>query len=94
MESEESIFHLNAFFTGHVQGVGFRYSTYQIAKGFEVTGFVKNLLDGRVELDVEGDMEECRQFLRTIEDELDSYIRKTESHEDRRPKSYDQFVIS
>ncbi|MEM9159391.1 MAG: acylphosphatase [Verrucomicrobiota bacterium] len=94
MESEESTFHLNAFFSGHVQGVGFRYSTYQIAKGYEVTGWVKNLMDGRVELDVEGEKQECLQFLRNIEDELDTYIRKTESKEGARGKTYDKFIIA
>ena len=49
------------WFTGSVQGVGFRYSTRQIAKTFEVCGCVKNLADGRVELIAEGVPEELRQ---------------------------------
>src|SRR5215813_12067767 len=40
------------FFTGRVQGVGFRYQTLQLAKGFEVSGWVMNLPDGRVQLEV------------------------------------------
>jgi acylphosphatase len=35
-------------YSGHVQGVGFRYTTRSIARGYEVTGFVQNLEDGRV----------------------------------------------
>ena len=37
-------------FHGRVQGVGFRYTTHRIARGFPVTGFVRNLTDGTVEL--------------------------------------------
>ncbi len=39
-----------AFYSGKVQGVGFRYAVKRIASGFEVIGWVKNLPDGRVEL--------------------------------------------
>ena len=94
MSSRESIFHLKAYFSGHVQGVGFRYTVYQLAKGYEVTGFVKNLLDGRVELDVEGEENECRAFLKNVEEEMDSYIRKTEASSDRRDPTYSSFVIA
>ncbi len=52
-----------AFYTGRVQGVGFRYSTKQIAMGFDVTGWVRNLVDGRVELQVRGDADEVEDFL-------------------------------
>lgn len=88
------VFHLHVFFSGHVQGVGFRYSTLQIAKGYEVTGSVKNLSDGRVELSVEGEEKECRQFLAAIEDELEAFIRKTETRESLGPKRSSQFVIA
>ena len=74
MESEEDVFHLMVHFTGHVQGVGLRYSIKQIARGFEVTGYVKNLADGRLELDIEGDQNECCRFLREVESELDNFI--------------------
>jgi acylphosphatase len=42
------------YFSGRVQGVGFRYAAQQIAEGLPVTGYVRNLPDGRVELVVEG----------------------------------------
>ena len=67
-----------AFFHGRVQGVGFRYTTLQVAKGFDVAGWVRNLPDGRVELQVEGDPAEIDAFIRAIEETMDGYIRKTE----------------
>ena len=67
------------FYTGRVQGVGFRYSARDVACGFEVTGFVRNLPDGRVELVAEGEEAETQAFLAAIHDsQLGNYIR----HED------------
>ena len=51
------------FYEGRVQGVGFRYATKQVAMGFDVTGWVQNLPDGRVEVQVMGDEEEVEEFL-------------------------------
>ena len=42
-------------FSGHVQGVGFRYTVADVAEDFDVRGYVRNLPDGRVELVAEGD---------------------------------------
>ena len=66
------------FFSGHVQGVGFRQQVYQLAKGFECTGWVKNLSDGRVELYLEGESENVRSFIDIILDELDVFIKTSE----------------
>lgn len=55
-------------FSGRVQGVGFRYSTKQLAKGFDLTGWVKNLPDGRVELQLMGEEEELDDFLAELHD--------------------------
>ena len=55
-------------FAGRVQGVGFRYSTKNLAKGFDVLGWVKNLPDGRVELQIQGDVEELDEFLQELQD--------------------------
>ena len=65
------------FYEGNVQGVGFRYTVRQIAKGFDITGFVRNLRDGRVELMALGEADEVRSFLEAIgQSELRAHIKK------------------
>jgi acylphosphatase len=59
---------LHVFYSGQVQGVGFRYTVRTVAQGFEVTGLVRNLLDGRVELVAEGAREELEAFRQAIGD--------------------------
>ena len=71
---------LQVLFSGHVQGIGFRYTVKQTALGFEVTGWVKNLADGRVELLVEGEREELEAFQAAIpEAGLCRFIRETQA---------------
>ena len=70
----------HVFYEGHVQGVGFRYTVRQLAKGYDVTGWVRNLPDGRVELLAGGEPEEVNAFLQAIaESELESLIRHVQS---------------
>lgn len=70
---------LQVYYSGNVQGVGFRYSVRTLASGFDVTGTVRNLTDGRVELLAEGSREELKAFQQAIrESELGHFIRKEE----------------
>lgn len=62
------------FFSGHVQGVGFRFVTRQIAASFEVKGYVRNLSDGRVELVVEGEKREIDELLSRIREKMQGYV--------------------
>lgn len=61
-------------FSGRVQGVGFRYTTLRISKEFDVTGFVRNLTDGRVELIAEGSSSELSGFVDKIKNVMQDYI--------------------
>jgi acylphosphatase len=56
-------------FEGRVQGVGFRYTVKDIARGFDVCGWVKNLPDGSVELQAMGEPGELDDFIREITEE-------------------------
>jgi acylphosphatase len=56
-------------FQGRVQGVGFRYTVKDLARGFDVCGSVKNLPDGSVELQVMGEADEVTYFLHEITEE-------------------------
>jgi len=70
---------LHVFFTGRVQGVGFRHSVRTLATGFEATGMVRNLPDGRVEFTAEGEPSELEAFLQAIrESEVGRFIRHEE----------------
>lgn len=57
---------LRAIFTGKVQGVGFRATVHKIAQKYPVTGWVRNLPDGTVELTAEGEKSVLEMFLKSI----------------------------
>ncbi len=65
---------MHVVFSGHVQGVGFRQTTTQIAKSFPVVGWVKNLPSGNVELVAQGSKSACSDFLAAIRDRMFEYI--------------------
>ena len=81
------------WFSGHVQGVGFRYTCRQIATEFEVSGTVQNLMDGRVHLVVEAEESELTPFVDEIADQMRSYIQEVERSEFAEPKGLQGFII-
>jgi acylphosphatase len=70
--------HATVYFSGRVQGVGFRYATLQVAKEFDVAGFVRNLVDGRVHLEAEGEFAEVARFIDAVNDRMHGYVKNTE----------------
>lgn len=71
----------HVFYEGRVQGVGFRYTVRQLAKGYDVIGWVRNLPDGRVELLAGGQPEEVDGFVEAIsQSELAGFIKNQQVH--------------
>jgi acylphosphatase len=69
---------IHVFFSGYVQGVGFRYTARRIAHSLNLVGWVKNCYDGRVELVAEGDEHLLSQMLNDINRNFEEYIRNSE----------------
>lgn len=65
-------------YAGRVQGVGFRYTACRVAQGYEVTGYVRNLPDGRVELLAEGEEQTVAAFLDALAAAMAGHIRDTQ----------------
>jgi acylphosphatase len=59
---------MTVLYSGQVQGVGFRYTAKSVATGFDLTGTIRNLADGRVELIAEGDRKELEAFRAALKD--------------------------
>jgi acylphosphatase len=87
------VHHESVFFSGHVQGVGFRYTVLQVAREFDVAGYVSNLADGRVQLEAEGTKDDVAGFVSAVEDRMHGYIRKTERSGRTRPPQFRGFTI-
>jgi acylphosphatase len=70
-----SVENRRVIYTGRVQGVGFRATTRRLASGFHVTGYVRNLPDGSVEVAMSGEPDEMDRFLDAIGREFGAKIR-------------------
>lgn len=63
-------------FEGHVQGVGFRFTTVRVARRFEAAGYVRNLPDGRVQLVAEGEKDQLDGLVEGVKAAMGGHIRK------------------
>ncbi len=85
---------LHVYFSGRVQGVGFRYTTKQISDRFAVSGWVRNLPDGRVELLAEGPEIELSGFLAAVRERMDRFIKSAEIEWGQASGLYSLFEIA
>lgn len=85
--------HYRVFFSGNVQGVGFRYAARSLADKHGIYGWVANLGDGRVELDIEGKTSDLNNFLSELKEEFKEYIKNIENEELARNNEYEDFSI-
>ena len=80
-------------YSGHVQGVGFRYTAMNFALNFDVRGYVRNLPDGRVELVAEGAPSELDAFLDAVQDRMGSFIRKVDVNDAPATGEFPEFSL-
>ena len=81
-------------FKGRVQGVGFRYTAQRIASLSQMTGFVRNLPDGSVEMLAQGTQKEIENCIKDIEESFGGYIRETKINEIPPDPRYTNFQIT
>lgn len=85
--------HREVWYSGHVQGVGFRAQVLGLARGFDVTGYIQNLTDGRVYLHAEGAETEVDAFTVEIIKSLDGHIRQVEERTFAGLRTSSTFII-
>ncbi len=81
-------------FIGNVQGVGFRYNALVFARRIRLTGFVRNLPDGSVEMLAQGPEEDIQACIDEIKQYFDGYIRQTQVQEVPFNPRYKDFAIT
>lgn len=81
-------------FAGRVQGVGFRFTAFNIANRYELTGYVCNMPDGTVEMFAQGPAETIDDCVRDIGEEFGRYIRETRIEEAPLDPQYKDFKIT
>ena len=80
-------------YAGRVQGVGFRFTAQRVAAGYDVTGYVRNLPDGRVEMIIEGDPDQVEVALDDLADRMAGYIRQTQIDQSPATGEFDDFGV-
>lgn len=84
---------IHAYYSGRVQGVGFRFTAEDIAVQLEVSGWVKNLGDGRVEITAEAEEEVLNDFLARLKQYFSEYIRSVDIRWSPATGEFKEFAI-
>jgi len=82
------------YFSGDVQGVGFRYTTRFVASRFDVSGFVRNLHDGRVELVAEGSPGELDRLQHAVCEAMGRHITALDASDAPATGEFDSFRVA
>ncbi len=80
-------------FNGAVQGVGFRFTARAVAQRYAVTGYVRNLMDGRVEMVVSGKRKEVLAYLDALRKSMGNYIAAESGRWMETPEQFETFDI-
>ena len=84
---------VHVFYSGSVQGVGFRYTARGITSRFGISGWVRNLYDGRVELEAEAEEEDLKKSLDAISAAFKGYIRNADMEWSEAAGEFTEFKI-
>jgi len=85
---------VHVFYSGRVQGVGFRFTAERIALSMGITGWVRNLYDGRVEIVVDGTEEKLKKFLKEVNSYFSNYIRDCDTDWQEATDEFKDFRIA
>ena len=91
-DREKTMRRYSVLFEGRVQGVGFRYRATSIARRYLLTGWVKNLSDGRVQLEAESDPSVFPTFLKELVDSMGNNISNYSVNECDPTGEFDSFA--
>jgi len=84
----------HVIFIGRVQGVGFRFTAHRMAKRHQLTGFVRNLPDGTVEMLAQGPARDIDDCIQDIKDYFGDHLRETRVQEMPADPKYKDFRIT
>jgi acylphosphatase len=84
----------HVYYRGRVQGVGFRYTARSLARDAGLTGFVKNLSDGRVELVVEGRAAAVDRYLADVAEAMGEHIGSVETTDETPTEEFTAFSVA
>ncbi len=82
-----------SYFSGRVQGVGFRYTVQNLALQYDVKGYVRNMADGRVELVMEGPETEMSGLVNDINQKMNGYIENVKTDTSPATGEFRQFSV-